>query len=569
MAKPSVNTLQALLANSVTTYGDKIAYTYGDEQQVSYNQLGQQAAELRYYLATHGISRHDKVALISENMPNWCIAYYALGSMGVVIVPVLVDFSAAEMNTVLRHAEVKALIVSDKVLNKLEKDAVVLPELTLSIHSFTNLKTGESIHDVWQAAGEQAKAWEPETVEPDDLACIIYTSGTTGRSKGVMLTHNNLIWDADTCRTLYPVADDDVSISVLPLAHTYECTLGLILGTMNGSTTHYIDKAPTANVLMPLFRKHRPTMMLTVPLIIEKIFRAGVKSKFTKSPVMRFLYGIRPIQYLLHKVAGKKLKRVFGGHLRFFGIGGAAVSPEVERFLRDAKFPYSCGYGLTETSPMLCGLPVDKTKYRSVGPPMVGIEYKLVDVNPHTGEGELVVNGPNVMKGYYKDPESTASVLSPDGWFRTGDLAVVDKKNNVTLKGRSKNMILGASGENIYPEEIEAVINEMDSVVESVVYQNKGRLVASVYLNAEEFAKKYHDLISSAHNYQEELKKRMDAYLKELKIKVNQMVSRHSQLNDVELRQEPFEKTATMKIKRFMINKDKNQDADRQADVKA
>jgi len=288
MAKPSVNTLQALLANSVTTYGDKIAYTYGDEQQVSYNQLGQQAAELRYYLATHGISRHDKVALISENMPNWGIAYYALGSMGVVIVPVLVDFSAAEMNTVLRHAEVKALIVSDKVLNKLEKDAVVLPELTLSIHSFTNLKTGESIHDVWQAAGEQAKAWEPETVEPDDLACIIYTSGTTGRSKGVMLTHNNLIWDADTCRTLYPVADDDVSISVLPLAHTYECTLGLILGTMNGSTTHYIDKAPTANVLMPLFRKHRPTMMLTVPLIIEKIFKAGVKSKFTKSPVMRF-----------------------------------------------------------------------------------------------------------------------------------------------------------------------------------------------------------------------------------------------------------------------------------------
>lgn len=569
MAKPSVNTLQALLANSVTTYGDKIAYTYGDEQQVSYNQLGQQAAELRYYLATHGISRHDKVALISENMPNWGIAYYALGSMGVVIVPVLVDFSAAEMNTVLRHAEVKALIVSDKVLNKLEKDAVVLPELTLSIHSFTNLKTGESIHDVWQAAGEQAKAWKPETVEPDDLACIIYTSGTTGRSKGVMLTHNNLIWDADTCRTLYPVADDDVSISVLPLAHTYECTLGLILGTMNGSTTHYIDKAPTANVLMPLFRKHRPTMMLTVPLIIEKIFKAGVKSKFTKSSVMRFLYGIRPIQYLLHKVAGKKLKRVFGGRLRFFGIGGAAVSPEVERFLRDAKFPYSCGYGLTETSPMLCGLPVDKTKYRSVGPPMVGIEYKLVDVNPHTGEGELVVKGPNVMKGYYKDPESTASVLSPDGWFRTGDLAVVDKKNNVTLKGRSKNMILGASGENIYPEEIEAVINEMDSVVESVVYQNKGRLVASVYLNAEEFAKKYHDLISSAHNYQEELKKRMDAYLKELKIKVNQMVSRHSQLNDVELRQEPFEKTATMKIKRFMINKDKNQDADRQADVKA
>jgi len=267
-------------------------------------------------------------------------------------------------------------------------------------------------------------------------------------------------------------------------------------------------------------------------------------------------------------VAGKKLKRIFGGHLRFFGIGGAAVSPEVERFLRDAKFPYSCGYGLTETSPMLCGLAVGKTKYRSVGPTMVGIEYKLIDVNPHTGEGELVVKGPNVMKGYFKDPDATAAVLSPDGWFKTGDLAVVDKKGNVSLKGRSKNMILGASGENIYPEEIEAVINEMDSVVESVVYQHKGRLVASVYLNAEEFAKRYHDLLSSAQNYQDELKQRMDAYLKELKVKVNQLVSRHSQLNDVELRQEPFEKTATMKIKRFLINNDKQSGTNQKPDTK-
>jgi len=568
MAKPSVNTLQALLANSVATYGDKVAYTFGDEQQVTYNQLGEKAAQLRYYLHTNGIKRNDKVALISENMPNWGISYFALASMGAIIVPVLVDFSAAEMKTVLHHAEINGLIASEKVLKKLQNGHVPLPNLVISIHDFTNVKSGESIQDVWTAAGEQATAWTPETVDPEDLACIIYTSGTTGRSKGVMLTNNNLIWDADTCRTLYPVAEDDVSLSVLPLAHTYECTLGLILGTMNGSITHYIDKAPTANVLMPLFRKHRPTMMLTVPLIIEKIFKAGVKSKFTKSPLIRFIYGIRPFQYLLHKVAGKKLKRIFGGHLRFFGIGGAAVSPEVERFLRDAKFPYSCGYGLTETSPMLCGLAVGKTKYRSVGPTMVGIEYKLIDVNPHTGEGELVVKGPNVMKGYFKEPDATAAVLSPDGWFKTGDLAVVDKKGNVSLKGRSKNMILGASGENIYPEEIEAVINEMDSVVESVVYQHKGRLVASVYLNAEEFAKRYHDLLSSAQNYQDELKQRMDAYLKELKVKVNQLVSRHSQLNDVELRQEPFEKTATMKIKRFLINNDKQSGTNQKPDTK-
>jgi len=559
MTKLSTNTLQALLFNSVQTYGDKVAYTYGDEIQVTYRQLGEQAARLRYYLFANGIVRGDKVALISENMPNWSIAYYALTSMGVVVVPVLVDFSPFEMNTVLNHAEVKAIIASKKVLSKLE-GKIDFNGLTVVINAFINAVNGESISDHWNKNEETATKWQPETVQPDDLACIIYTSGTTGRSKGVMLTHFNLVWDADTCRTLYPVSDDDVAISILPLAHTYECTLGLILGTMNGSTTHYIDKAPTANVLMPLFRKHSPTFILTVPLIIEKIFKAGVKSKLTKTGFSRFLYGIRPIQFLLHKVAGKKLKHIFGGQLRFFGIGGAAVSPEVERFLRDAKFPYSCGYGLTETSPMICGLSVGSTLYRSVGPAMRGIECKLMNVNHLTGEGEVVVRGPNVMKGYFKDPETTAAVLSEDGWFRTGDLAIMDKNGNVTLRGRSKNMILGASGENIYPEEIEAVINEMDNVVESVVYQHKGRLVASVYLNKEEFAKKYHDMLSSAHNYQEELMKWMDTYVNELKTKVNQLVSRHSQLNDVELRQEPFEKTATLKIKRFLVNKEKVQE---------
>jgi long-chain acyl-CoA synthetase len=251
---------------------------------------------------------------------------------------------------------------------------------------------------------------------------------------------------------------------------------------------------------------------------------------------------------------------MFGGNLRFFGIGGAAVAPEVERFLRDARFPYSCGYGLTETSPMICGAPVEKTLYRSVGPAMAGIEYKLIDIRPETGEGEYVVRGPNVMQGYYKDPETTASVLSPDGWFRTGDLGVLDSKGNLTLKGRSKNMILGASGENIYPEEIEAIINEMEGVVESVVYEQKGRLMASVYLNQEEFSKRYQEMKSSAHNYQEEVFSKMETYLKELKDRVNQSVSKASQLADVHLRKEPFEKTATQKIKRFLVHKEEEKE---------
>jgi long-chain acyl-CoA synthetase len=555
MANLVNNTLQEILRNSVTEYGDKIAYVLGDKYKVTYTQLGEKASELGFYLHSKGLIKGDKVVIIGENMPQWGISYFGVTSIGCVMVPVLVDFSSKEMLTVIQHSEAKAIIVSNKVQAKLSD--VEIPEcLVITMNDFVDIGTGDSIQDYCSNNKETFLRFVPEKTYEEDLACIIYTSGTTGRSKGVMLTNDNLVWDAIACLDLCPINVNDTYLSVLPLAHTYECTLGLILGTMQGSTTHYIDKAPTANVLMPLLKKIRPTIMLTVPLIIEKIFKVGVKPKFVKSPIVKFLYGIRPFQIILHKVAGKKLKKVFGGRLTFFGIGGAAVSYEIEKFLRDAKFPYSCGYGLTETSPMICGLSVKNTKFRSVGPVMKGIEYKLVDINKETGEGEFVVKGRNVMKGYYKDPQNTETVLSEDGWFKTGDLGVIDKYGNLTLKGRSKNMILGASGENIYPEEIESIINEMDGVVESVVYQYKGKLVAQVYLNKEEFSKKYHELLSSALNYQDELMKKMEHYLKELKTKVNSSVAKHSQLSDMELRDEPFEKTATMKIKRFLLNKE-------------
>jgi len=539
----------------------------GNDYILTYKLLGSKAAELRFFMTQHGIQRFDKIALIGENMPQWGISYYGIASMGAVIVPILVDFSNKEINTVLEHSEAKCLIVSEKIHKKLS-ESLEFNGLIITMNDFCCPSTGERVEDFCQKNAEAFNAYQPDRVEPEDLACILYTSGTTGRSKGVMLSNENIVWDAYQCATIYPVSNEDVYISVLPLAHTYECTLGLVLGTMQGATTHYIDKAPTANVLMPLFKKHHPTMMLTVPLIIEKLFKVGVKPKLTKSAFMRFLYGIRPIQYLLHRTAGKKLYHVMGGHLRFFGIGGAAVAPEVEKFLRDCDFPYSCGYGLTETSPMIFGAQVHKTSFRSVGPPMQGVEYKLINVNPQNGEGEVAVRGKNVMIGYYKEPNMTAEVLDAEGWFRTGDLGVVSKQGHLSLKGRSKNMILGASGENIYPEEIEAIINEMDDVVESVVYQHKGKLVAQVYLNAEEFSKKYHEMLKSANDYTEEMKKKMEQYLKDLKERVNQSVSKYAQLSDVQLTDEPFEKTATMKIKRFTLNKDKGE-ADAKAKKKA
>ena len=557
MATPNVNTLQALLDNSVSQYGEKILSQMGTECIVSYNAMGEIAAEIRFFLSEMGIKPTDKVALVGENMPYWGASYFGVTTMGAVVVPVLIDFSSKELNNILKHSEAKVLIISTKAFQKFTAD-LVFDGIVVNLNDLSIQATGETIHSFCETHTEQFKQHQIPVVQGNDLATIIYTSGTTGRSKGVMLTHENLVWDAQKCATIYPVSSKDVYLSVLPLAHTYECTLGLILGSMQGATTHYIDKAPTANVLMPLLKEIRPTMMLTVPLIIEKMFKVGVKPKLTKSPFIKTLYGIRPFQKLLHKAAGKKLIRVFGGNLQFFGIGGAAVAPDVEQFLRDAHFPYSCGYGLTETSPMIFGAAVQKTVYRSVGPVMEGVEAKIINVNPQTGEGEVVVRGKNVMLGYYKEPELTAEVLDADGWFRTGDLAIFDKKGNLLLKGRSKNMILGASGENIYPEEIEAIINEMDEVVESVVYQHKGKLVAQVYLNKDEFTRKYQELLKSAQDHSAELKKWMDAYIKDLKAKVNQSVGKHAQLSDIHRTDEPFEKTATLKIKRFTLNKDKD-----------
>lgn len=557
MGTPNINTLQALLDNSVSQYGEKILSQLGNECIVSYNTMGKIASEIRFFLNEIGIKPTDKVALIGENMPFWGASYFGITTLGAVVVPILIDFSSTEINNVLKHSEAKALIISNKAHNKFVSE-LIFDGIILTMNDLSVKNTGETIHHFCETHQEQFKHFQSPVVHANDLATIIYTSGTTGRSKGVMLTHENLVWDAQKCATIYPVSSKDVYLSILPLAHTYECTLGLILGTMQGATTHYIDKAPTANVLMPLLKDIRPTMMLTVPLIIEKMFKVGVKPKLTKSPFMRTLYGIRPFQKILHKAAGKKLIHIFGGNLQFFGIGGAAVAPDVEIFLRDAHFPYSCGYGLTETSPMIFGAAVQKTVYRSVGPVMEGVEAKIMNINQQTGEGEVVVRGKNVMLGYYKEPALTAEVLDADGWFHTGDLAIFDNKGNLLLKGRSKNMILGASGENIYPEEIEAIINEMDEVVESVVYQHKGKLVAQVYLNKDEFVHKYQELLKSAQDYSGELRKWMEAYIKELKSKVNQSVGKHAQLSDIHLTDEPFEKTATLKIKRFTLNKDKD-----------
>jgi long-chain acyl-CoA synthetase len=336
---------------------------------------------------------------------------------------------------------------------------------------------------------------------------------------------------------------------MLPLSHTLENTVGFLLPFKYGASVYYMRKPPVPSVLLPALTQVKPTILLSVPLIIEKIFRAKILPEFQKSQVIRSLYSFAPTRKILHKVAAKKLLKTFGGELRFFGIGGAKLDPTVERFLLEGKFPYAIGYGLTETSPLLAGAVVGKTKIGSTGVAVEGVQLRIANADPITGEGEIQAKGENVMRGYYKAPEITKEVFTEDGWFKTGDRGNFDKNNLLYIKGRIKTMIVGASGENIYPEEIESVINKMRFVLESLVIEKKGKLVAMIHLNMEEIESNFKHMKEEAQLF---IHEKSEEILKEIHKKVNEEVNKFSRIQQVILQSDPFEKTPTKKIKRFL-----------------
>jgi long-chain acyl-CoA synthetase len=333
---------------------------------------------------------------------------------------------------------------------------------------------------------------------------------------------------------------------------------------MQGASIYYVDKPPTASVLVPALAKVRPTLMLSVPLVIEKIYRNQVQAKFTETKLLKILYEyVAPFRKTVHYLAGKKLRKTFGGRLEFFGVGGAKLDPTAERFLREARFPYAIGYGLTETSPVLAGCNPSTVRFQGIGKIMEGVQVIIGNPDPRTGVGEVLAKGETVMQGYYREPELTRSVFTDDGWFRTGDLGFFDKKRRLYLKGRLKTMILRASGENIYPEDIESVINNFRGVLESLVLEQKGRLVAMVCLNMEEIDKIVQQMRTNTIQYlngkkdvwnkqKGELNRQVEFFVEELKNHVNQHVNRYSQIHSVIVVPAPFEKTPTMKIKRYL-----------------
>lgn len=538
--------------NSVKEFSDKTSLVFAGEDNYTYSDLENDVELLAEMLIELGVQKGDKVAILSTNMPNWGKAFFATSLVGAIAVPILPDFHSREIQTIIEHSESKVLFVSEGLYSSVGDetadflDKMILIDNFAIIQKFTpasHLKLLES------SVPLTINRYSKQEVEEQDVASIIYTSGTTGSSKGVMLSHKNLVWTAQQSRTLQKIIPGDRFLSILPLSHTLENTVGFLLPVMYGASVHYLRKPPVAPVLMPALQIVRPTFMLSVPLIIEKVYRAKIQPTFQKSGVMRFLSTFAPTRKLLHKVAAKKVMTSFGGQLRFFGIGGAKLDTTVERFLFEGGFPYAIGYGLTETAPLLAGAVAKNRVVGSTGVAMEGVQLRLADVDAKTGEGEIQAKGENVMKGYYKAPDTTAEVFTEDGWFRTGDRGIFDKKGRLYIKGRIKTMIVGASGENIYPEEIESVINKMRFVLESLVVEKKGKLVAMIHLNMEEIEENFQNLKEEAKQY---MSVKSDEILQEIHKKVNQEVNKFSKISQVVLHPLPFERTPTKKIKRFL-----------------
>ena len=566
MKKPLITlpqlTLKALFDHSISAYSDLPAVTFADEEALSYRDVAQKVEKVQKVLQKYGIRQGDKVALYSENMPNWSIVYFAVTTMGAVIVPILPDFHTSEAIHIANHAECKAAFISQKLFETMldetqppNMNLLVIVDRLLVLEKLSTpsrvekviQKSGEQFNKAMDKFGKEPSVKKPATIEEEDLAAIIYTSGTTGNSKGVMLSHRNLVFDATAAQKIVDIYPGDRFLSILPLAHTFECTVGMIIPFLNGASIHYIKKPPTPTILVKAMANVKPDFMLSVPLVMEKIYKNKVLPNFQKNLLIKTLYRIPWLRKKLNRIAGKKLIETFGGKIRFFGIGGAGISPAVELFLREAGFPYCIGYGLTETAPILAGTNPEKTKYKAIGPAIPGVELELRD-RDEEGNGVLWARGPNIMKGYYKDPEKTAEVLDEAGWFNTEDIGYFDEEGYFFMSGRAKNIIIGPSGENIYPEQIEAVINLHDTVADSLVYDDKGTLTARIFLDYDKLDQQF----GSTHKSETKVHQKIEKLLEEIRQEVNSRVSAFSRIRKVIEQREPFVKTPTKKIKRYL-----------------
>lgn len=549
-------TLNQLIDESRCRFADHAAIGMALENPLTYAEFHDRIFLVAAALRESGVKQGARVALLAENSHNWCIAYMAIVRLGAVAVPILPDLPEADVHHILTEMECDCIFLTQRQVEKIYDIKKTLttvvtlddyredPDL-LEVRTFSEyLAAARSRFSEDLAAG----ALEFPEVESSDLASILYTSGTSGFSKAVMLTHANLCANAFSTASVIVLAPGAVFLSVLPVAHTYEFTVGFLMPLIKGGRIVYAGKAPTPAVLQKLCAVERPHVMLVVPLVMEKIYKKRVLPTIEKNRVLSLLCRCGIGRRVVYRNIGKKLEQFFGGRLEVMGIGGAALNPEVESFLREAGFPYLIGYGMTESAPLVAGGPKGSSTIRlgSTGKPVPRVQVRIGDPDPESGIGEILVQGPNVMQGYWNDPEATSATFTDDGWLKTGDLGFVDEFENLHVRGRSKSVIVLANGENVYPEVIEHKLNRYPLVTESLVAENRGMLEAWVYPDYELVDEE------TAGQSRQQRHVYITDQLERIRTEVNAQLSSTSRLSRILERREPFIKTATHKIKRYL-----------------
>ncbi len=523
------------------------------EKGYTYKEIAEKLIRLHILLRDSGIKEGDKISLVGRNSASWCIVYLATVSYGAVIVPILPDFKPEDLTNIINHSDSKMLFIDDKIYESF--NSAQIPQIigVVSLDSFGMLKSfNDDFGKAFSSNEEEYRKTYQELkrenikfsdVTNDKLAVISYTSGTTGFSKGVMITHNSLAANVRYAQNNMPLKSGDPIVSFLPLAHTYGCAFEFLFPFTYGCHITILSRTPSPQIIIQAFKEIKPRLIISVPLVIEKIFKKQLLPVISK-PHMKILLKIPGINSILRKKIREKLVATFGGRFYEIVIGGAAFNPDAEKFFKKIGFPFTVGYGMTECGPLISYAPSTNTKLGASGRAVDTLEVTIDSPDPENQVGEIILRGENVMTGYYKNEKATREVIDDDGWLHTGDLGVIDRDGNIFIRGRSKSMILGPSGKNIYPEEIESAINNKDYIVESLVIPEDNKLVALIYPDYE---------MMKRDNISEE---QLLNIFEETRKEINHRLPDFMAVNKFRLHPEEFAKTPKRSIKRFLYTKE-------------
>ena len=543
------------IEQSIIKNWDRDALTDYKGITLQYKDVARKIAKFHIVLESAGIQPGDKIAVCGRNSAHWAVTFLATITYGAVIVPILHEFKADNIHNIVNHSEAKLLFVGDQAWENLNEDAMPLLEGIASLADFSSLVSrNEKLTYAFEHRNaiygqRYPKNFRPEHIcyrkdRPEELAIINYTSGTTGYSKGVMLPYRSIWSNVAYCFEMLPVKPGDHIVSMLPMGHVFGMVYDFLYGFSAGAHIYFLTRMPSPKIISQSFSEIKPRVISCVPLIVEKIIKKDILPK-VDSRIGKLLLKVPIVNDKIKSLARQAAMEIFGGNFDEIIIGGAPFNAEVEAFLKKIGFPYTIAYGMTECGPIICSSRWENLKLASCGKATTRMEVKIDSPDPKTHAGEIICKGANLMLGYYKNQEATAQIIDVNGWLHTGDLGTIDEEGNVTVRGRSKNLLLTSSGQNIYPEEIESKLNNMPYVAESLIVLQHDKLVALIYPDFDD---------AFAHGLQQtDIQKVME----QNRIELNQQLPNYSQISKIKIHFEEFEKTAKKSIKRFMYQEAK------------